>query len=388
MRSIISKTFGLAAVLCVFPALLGAQDFTLFGERIQTHGFVQQGFIYTANTNNYLTMNTNKGSAAMTDAAFNVSSRLTDKFHVGAQMYYGHLGALRKSVHLDWAVADYRFKRWFGLRGGKVKTVLGLFTDTQDAEFLHTFALLPQAIYPVDLRNSSIAHIGGDAYGDLVTRRYGTISYTFYYGERPNDAEDGLLYTIGDPFTTYTGPMGGGDLRWATPLKGLLVGASYLTQHPVGSNFKTPTSSTRDDARDQTAQYYFQYTTGDLEIDGEYNGHHGVFVSQTARSLQDFFSWYISASYRINKYLTLGSYYSQFIPDKTNPVWSDPSAHIYDQDVTVRVDLTSHWNVKMEGHFMDGVADPHSARGIYIQTNSRGETTKTNILVIRTAVYF
>jgi len=37
---------------------------------------------------------------------------------------------------------------WFGVRGGKVKTVIGLSNDTQDYEFLNTFALLPQSVYP------------------------------------------------------------------------------------------------------------------------------------------------------------------------------------------------------------------------------------------------
>ena len=46
---------------------------------------------------------------------------------------------------LDWAVADYRFKDWFGIRGGKVKTALGLYNDTQDLEFLYTWALMPQS---------------------------------------------------------------------------------------------------------------------------------------------------------------------------------------------------------------------------------------------------
>jgi len=49
-----------------------------------------------------------------------------------------------------------------GFRAGKVKTALGLYNDTQDAESLHTWALLPQALYPTDLRTSLIAHTGGD----------------------------------------------------------------------------------------------------------------------------------------------------------------------------------------------------------------------------------
>ena len=73
---------------------------------------------------------------------------ITEKFRVGAQIYDRNLGQLgRWHPSLDWGFADYRFKSWFGVRGGKVKTTLGLYTDTQDLDFLHTFALLPQSIY-------------------------------------------------------------------------------------------------------------------------------------------------------------------------------------------------------------------------------------------------
>ena len=43
---------------------------------------------------------------------------------------------------LDWAYGDYKFASWFGARAGKVKTAMGLYNDTQDMEFLHTWALL------------------------------------------------------------------------------------------------------------------------------------------------------------------------------------------------------------------------------------------------------
>jgi hypothetical protein len=57
---------------------LHAQDFKLFDHDVQVHGFVSQGFVYT-NTNNWLTMNSNQGSAAFTDFGLNASASLTDK---------------------------------------------------------------------------------------------------------------------------------------------------------------------------------------------------------------------------------------------------------------------------------------------------------------------
>jgi len=146
--------------LCAVPAVLHAQEFKLFDRTIQYHGFASQGFIYT-NDNNWLTMHTSQGSGAFTDFGANASMRVTDRMRLGVQGYdrnLGNLGEWHPSV--DWAFADYQFKTWFGVRGGKVKTVLGLYNDTQDLDFLHTFALLPQSVYPTDLRDATIAHLG------------------------------------------------------------------------------------------------------------------------------------------------------------------------------------------------------------------------------------
>ncbi len=114
------------AFLCVFQIRLEAQEFKLFDRTVQVHGFASQGLIFT-NDNNWLTMNTSQGSAGFTEFGVNMSTHVTDKLLVGAQLYDRNLGQLGQyHPSLDWAVADYRFKTWLGIRGGKVKTTLGL----------------------------------------------------------------------------------------------------------------------------------------------------------------------------------------------------------------------------------------------------------------------
>ena len=114
------KTIVLAAALAVAPDLLHAQlDFKLAGRPVQVHSFASQGFAYS-NQNNYLTMKTSRGAFSMTDLGLNISMPVTDRFRVGAQLYSYNVGLLgRYRPQLDWAVADYRFKDWFGVRGGK-----------------------------------------------------------------------------------------------------------------------------------------------------------------------------------------------------------------------------------------------------------------------------
>ena len=155
------------------PTVLQAQvTFTVNDREVQIHGYLSEGFA-SSTDNNYLRMDTSQGSF-FTEAGLNVSSQVTDKFRVGAQVYDRYFGELGKGrVYLDWAFADYRWKDWMGFRGGKIKTSLGLYTDTQDQAFLHTWALLPQSVYPVDLRSVSVAHVGGDIYGNIGTKRGG-----------------------------------------------------------------------------------------------------------------------------------------------------------------------------------------------------------------------
>jgi hypothetical protein len=269
------------ALVCLCAGQLGAraQEIKLLDRKIQFHGFASQGFVHTSD-NNWLTMNTSHiGSGEFTDFGVNASTQVTDKFRVGAQLYDRNLGQLGKwHPSLDWAVADYRFKPWFGIRGGKVKTVLGLYNATQDLDFLHAFALLPQSVYPADLRDSTIAHNGGDLYGDIVLKKHlGTLSYTAYAGNRRDSQYGGYPYllTVHDIFlSSYGGLQYGGDLRWDTPLNGLLVGASRINEDLSGRGTTTlfgPAAPYEEHSNtDWTNQFYGRYSVGKLQIDSEW----------------------------------------------------------------------------------------------------------------------
>jgi len=393
------KTVILAAALCAAPGAIYAQfDFTVDGRSVQIHSFVSQGFGYS-NDNNYLTTKTSQGSFAMTDGGINASTQLTDKFRVGAQVYDRNIGNLGKwHPQLDWAVADYRFKSWFGIRGGVVKTTFGLENDTQDMDFLHTFALLPQSIYPTDLRDALIRHRGGDIYGEIPLKRLGSLSYTGFAGMRVDSVNGGYIYLlqgVGINMTQYGGLQFGGDLRWNTPLKGLLVGGSHMDEDITGKGtYNMPGFGAgpyeEHSNKDQANQLYGQYAVGNLKVEGEYRRwwrdqqiFNGVFSVTT-----DTRGWYTSAAYRISKRLELGSYYSRLVA-----VWAtnhdNPDNHLYDKVVTARVDLNSHWNVKVEGHFMDGYGAPTMYPvGFYTPDNPQGLKPQTRFLLIRTGWNF
>ncbi|MBZ5577154.1 MAG: hypothetical protein LAP40_11400 [Acidobacteriia bacterium] len=386
-------------------------DFTLGGRPVQIHSFASQGFAYS-NQNNYLTMKTSRGTFDMTDVGVNVSIQLTDKLRIGAQAYDRDFGSLGQwHPQLDWAVADYRFKDWFGIRGGVVKTVFGLENDTQDVDALHTFALLPQSVYPTDLRDSLLRHRGGDVYGDIPLKRLGALAYTAYAGLRQDGLYGGYPYLLsgsGGHLTSYGGLQVGGDLRWTTPLRGLLLGASHAGADVSGTGSWTLAFPGYDpfvipyeehSKRDWTHQFYGQYTTGNWRLASEYRRYwrDQVTFSEMWEVTTDVRGWYASASYRVSKRLELGAYYSRWVVSWVNTMpglipaadQSSPDRHLYDKVVTARFDLNTHWNLKLEGHFMDGYGGTWAyPSGFYTADNAQGLKPRTNLLLIRTGWSF
>ena len=390
--------------VCFFTGIaLRGQEFKLFDRSVQVHGWFSQGFAYST-ANNYLTMNTSSGSGAFTDAGLNMSTPVTDRFRIGAQGYVRDIGQLGEGhPELDWAFGDYRFTSWFGVRAGKVKTVLGLYNDTQDAEFLHTWAILPQSTYPLDLRSTILAHKGADVYGHISLRRGGELDYTGYFGLRSFDKYGGIYYFSADqgvPIAKDSGHVEGGDMRWTTPLTGLMVGVSgiNLTESRRGQEKPPqPVSGTYEVSPDPDyiISVYGDYRRGPWGFNGEFRHEYSP-LYVTVSTLPGVFlyngetnkSWFLSVAYRVSKKLEIGTYHSRFLVDHPDVPSNPDTNHIYDQTVTARFDINRWWNFKVEGHFMDGYGDVYSAHGFYTRSNPDGLKPKTNLLVLRTGVNF
>jgi hypothetical protein len=366
--------------------------------------------------NNWLTMySSHVGSGEFTDFGLNAATQWNDHLRIGAQVFDRNLGKLGAwNPSLDWAFADYQFKNWFGIRGGKVKTVLGLYNNSQDLDFVRTFALLPPSVYPTDVRDSTIAHLGGDLYGSTVLpHRLGTLSYTAYAGLRKDNEHSGYPYLLSQfqtRFTSFGGLQYGADLRWQTPVNGLLVGASRLNQDTEGTgtsvNPANPTGGripySECSKADWTNQFYGRYAVLKWEFDAEYRRYlrNQAIFGGVSTNLTDVRGWYVSGTYHVAKRISVGSYYSHYaitsvvggalldmgIPQQIDT--SLPRNHIYDKAVSGRLDLTKFWNIKIEGHFMDGYGDGTYPNGFYPQVNEAGFKPTTNALVVRTSMNF
>jgi hypothetical protein len=382
---------------------LHAQDFKIGNRPVQVHGFASQGYAYS-NENNFLTMNTSHGSPAFTEGALNLSMPITDKFRVGGQGYTRKIGSLDDfKPQLDWAYGDYKFTGLFGVRAGKIKTAMGLYNDTQDMEFLHTWALLPQGIYPTDLRTTFIAHTGGDIYGRIQLKKAGKLDYTAYGGLRTFDPREGYYYySLANGFNiqTISGRTEGWDLKWTAPVKGLMLGTSWanLTTHRSGewiSGFLKGDSYTIDTYPDRVWVGYGDYNRGKWEFSSEYRSTEEdlaigakLFGPKPYMDNQSTEAWFASAAYRVTPKLQVGVYHSNVHEDHPNNPLNTASNHITDEVGTARYDVNSHWEVKAEGHVMDGYGDIYAAQGFYSQWNPQGLKPKTNMVVLKASFNF
>jgi len=373
-------------------------DFKVDGRDVQVHSFASQGFLYS-NENNYLSMPTSKGSFALTDGGVNVTTQITDKFRAGGQMYLRNVGEFGNWVPvLDWGLGDYKFATWFGFRAGRVKTTLGLYNDIQDMDSLHTFALLPESIYPIDWRSTLIAHDGGDVYGSHSVKHLGTFSYTGYAGMRPQDPTSGYIVAakaVNVFYDSLGGRQTGGDIRWTMPF-GAVAGASYLTEDITGiGTIRTGTVSTpyhQNTNTDELAQYYLQVPVKGFRVDFEYRRNiRDISLYRTAvptYSIVDSRGWYIAGAYRINKNWELGAYRSIYWVDTRKN--TDPAAqHLFETVIAGRYDFANHYYLKVEGHFVDGApTTPSAARAFYTVSNPNGILPTTSLLVMRTGFSF
>ena len=410
-RTLILRTATLGVAIMLASAPVSAQSFTVGDKEVQVHGSIQQGFI-VGTGNNFLTMNTNDGSLQMTDGAVNLSTQLTRKLRVGGQLYARNIGDLGKGqLQLDWGFADYRFNDAFGVRGGKVKTPMGLYNDTQDMEFLHTWALLPQGPYPLDLRSVVIAHTGADAYGTLSMKKAGKVQYTVYGGFIADDKNGGYRYGIEDLGLAFNGDIeqrgGGLDARWFAPVDGLMAGYSFQRSN-LDANFVIPVHNVRLSTvipKWNHHSLYADYQKDRLHVSTEWR--RDMMAAETTMEDVDQAtlaaiaatldlgavaagpvtpggSWFASASYRLLDQLEVGSYHSRY---RFN-LDGNENDHVYDTAVTGRIDLNRFWNVKVEGHFIDGYGDTMMAHGFYLRANPRGFEPTTKLLVVRTGVSF
>jgi hypothetical protein len=235
-----------------------------------------------------------------------------------------------------------------------------------------------------------LSHYGADYWGTKsIGKQGGTVIYRVYGGYHPLDLNGGYAVGIasltGTAFTSGGSNEFGGDLRWDTPLKGLLVGASALVTGLDG----TSASASFHVPYITEPVYYAKFERGKFLAAGEYKRDGGnIFLTFnlpgggtfTQPSNFDIRSWYAMTEYQVLPKFHMGAYYSHYTNLSTAP---GPSRFSNDAVISGRYDFTPHLYMKLEGHFIDG-----TAIGYYNATNPNGEKPKTKMLAARMGYTF
>jgi hypothetical protein len=338
------------------------------------HGFLSQGFLDSSKYN-YLG-DSSRGSFNFTEMGVNASLNPFPRTRITAQGFdfdTGNVGEYHP--FLDYALAEYTFNDEIGIRAGRVRRPQGIYNAIQDIDLARTYVLLPQGMYDARWRDWSAGLDGGELFGSISLgkdAKAGSLSYEVYGGVVNMSDDGGVARYIenqpgGDQL--YNGidstPMFGGQLWYNTPIDGLRVGASIAYMDGFGYSLHNipGLDNVHETGNVLFEQYSIEYLWKNWTFQSEFysysfTGHAYANFMGTPNADVDAFvgtpgdnnqTWYTAASYRFNKYLELGAYYTEW-----RDYESSPSAYQNDAALSLRVDPFDWWTFKIEGHYIRG----------------------------------
>ncbi len=375
-------------------------------ERIQVHGFVSEGgFISTAHD---FIGKSSRGSFKFLEVGLNLTVSLTDQLRVGVQFVSRSVGNLSEEIpRLDWAVIDYRYRPWFGVRAGAIKLPLGLYNESIGVDATRNAILLPQSVYPLRNRDALVSHTGFALYGDIPLGPVGALEYQAFLGTLavPRSAlelDGASLESVDTKYVT------GGQLFYR-PIEGLRVGASYLrasldfnlrldsanTQELIALMLVEPDYKGKLVVQQRPASFWVasaEYIVGDWLFAFEYSRWFKRQSSSLPMLLptfeQDEERFYAMLTYRISPHFELGSYYSVThvnVDDRRGRRENFRGKRItaFQRDLagTLRIDINDYWLWKLEAHLIDGV-------GELLLSQNPDLTRLWGMFLIRTTVTF
>ena len=350
--------------------------------RIQIHGSLSQG--YLKSDHNDWIGKTEDGTFNFNEFAINFSADLTEKLRAGVQFMSRDLGPLlNNKVIVDWAIADYNWRDWLGVRIGRLKTPWGLYNESRDIDAARIAIFQPFGLYYENSRDFITAMDGIGMYGDISLGPVGMLSYQAITGKIDTDTSGGSVrYIEGDagfvPGSTTTAECREAysvQLIWDTPLEGLRLGATALGAKVLQIG-KMDTAIFGDtlgviDVRDETEYYKswcvsLEYTWNDLIVAAEFmqddwkaqNTYWGEYDSGAE-------GWYVASSYRFTDWFAAEVSYAKYYPDRDDKdgegifaVFGYDRFKAWQKDIVLsgRFDINEYWIFKAGVTFADGLA--------------------------------
>jgi hypothetical protein len=336
---------------------------------VQIGGFFSQGWLY-ANNNNFPTADKG-GTWDFREMAFNVSDTIGAHLRVGAQAFaqsFGNIGD--DKVILDWAIADYNFSPYFGIRAGRVKYPKGLYGEALDLDVVRPFIFLPGSVYSPILRDFSASFDGAMAYGSVNAFK-GSFDYKVFGGNIPITPQKGVaefydsasFYGATGVSKLTMGSVEGLQLVWNTPVSGLKFVYSYSFFSNLESDgpfIAYPAANLHSDLPHPSYNTYSaEYTVGNWVFASEWQRFRGYLYIDAAPVLATtgqnvgWDGWYLSAARRFGDKIQVGAYYGALTDLFAAPT-SAPGNHQYDTAVCIRYDYNDHVTFKVEGHLING----------------------------------
>ncbi len=321
------------AIATVFSlgAASNAQAIEAFDGRIELHGYAHQAFLLSnSNTNNYLKAD-NHGSFELNALALLFSFKATDDLTVWTQLFAGN----ESNMRLDWAFADYRVNDWLRVRGGQIKTPLGLLNETRDIKYLHLATLEPYIYHESTgimfeaFRGASV-QLEHDLAGGTVKLDLFGGAPVFFEGDEAEETHYGLV---------------GGRLQYETPIEGLTIGGTVATtrEHEIDENTGEKISGSKT-----LVGGSLEYKQAGLQLSSEYFQLRGM-------DHRDY-SYYVEAGYTFFDKLTPFVRYDYYTTDKADK--ANPEKFQEGVAFGVGYRFNSFASIKVEDHIIRGFALP------------------------------
>ncbi len=411
-KSLLTLIIGLAI------AFFAAPTFAADEAAVQIHGFISQGYLTT--TENNFVADSKNGTLEFNELGLNFSKRLTNELYVGIQLFardFGETG--NHEVKIDWALADYRFADWLGLRIGQLKAPHGLYNEYRDIDSLRTYIFLPQSIYPEITREVTLSIQGGGLYGLIDMQAAGRLSYQALFGtqkidansDRLTEALSGIPTASVDNEDSEVDSKYVGSLAYDTPLPGLRLGVSYDNiELSLSGRYNTLIAGTIPEGTPtglifdtyENWVYSLEYTLGNLVLMSEYMDTNREYLSTIGNLHREKFKyeqtgWYVGGTYRLTDWLELGGYYSETEADADLGTISFPDYYDELKDIcgTVRIDINTYSLLKLEYHSFTGAKGlsawdnpPSSPDNIFISAADGEFAEEWTMFAIKATVAF
>ena len=377
----------IVALTLVVAATASAWDIKVGQEKnVTLHGFLSQGFLASGEYD-YLGETTD-GSFDFTEVGINATYSPFNRTRLAVQGFafdVGEIGNLKP--FLDYASLEYTFNNAIGIRGGRVRRAAGIYNHIQDVDLARTSVLLPQGMYDARWRDFSSSMDGAVLFGNLSLGKAGSLSYELYSGFGTLSTEGGVARWIEDAnlpmvstVTDFNQPLYlGAQVWWNTPVSGLRAGVSLAKMYDFGFSITTPqgvhpllgpiNAYTVAESEVFVQQYSLEYLWNSWTFQAEYSTFRYAgdnitsVLAGTMPIMPDSFltqsvgpdTWYVSAAYRVNKWLEVGTYYTEHYGDTSHRSGAADASQ-KDWALSFRFDAKDWWIIKAEGHLIHGTA--------------------------------